>query len=475
VFISGKQVEELGYEKISRRQAQLQDLRIAIVDDMRISEPSLPINDMRVSLLDLLPNLLELDLSRNLYEKASVILQLCLQLPSIKSLALDGNRLSQFDANDLKCPSVKSLSLNTMLLFPNEVADLVQSFPNLRQISLSGNVIHDDPFGCHLPHDLSSVVAEDCKFEDLLQAFDLARSCPSLQTLGLKNNLICRARTTSSDGSAPGSINSNFPSSLHTLDVSGNNIQTWSFVDDLQALAPALEHLRILNNPIYTASEGLGGKLLSENEVSSLVIARLPRLKTLNYSTVTAKERLNGEKLYLSLAAEAIASNPEDQEEVMIRNFPRYRELCEEYGEPAIQRQSKDIIDPNSLAARLIKCHFYMGEKEKSKKLSIPLELQIETPKSFSIYSVLGLVGKRLGTLPKDISLIWETGEKDPVIPAIKGKQGVQEWDSEDEDDSNSAAEWANRDIELIPGTRPIGTVIEKSEARIRVLLRDTR
>ena len=61
------------------------------------------------------------------------------------------------------------------------------------------------------------------------------------------------------------------------------------------------------------------------------------------------------------------------------------------------------------------------------------------------------------------------------MIPAIKGKQGVQEWDSEDEDDSSSAAEWANRDIELIPGTRPIGTVIEKPDARIRVLLRDDR
>jgi len=360
-----------------------------------------------------------------------------------------------------------------MLLLPEEVANLVQSFPNLQYISVSGNMIHTHPSVCNLPHGLSTVVAEDCKFEALSQAVDLVGSCLNLQSLGLKNNSFSIIDTALTQDSKTNTSNRKLPSSLHTLDISGNDIQTWALVDGLLLLAPGLEHLRLSNNPIYTTSKTPGGKLLSESEVSSLVIARLPNLKTLNFSTVTGKERLNGEKLYLSLAAEEIASNPDTQEVNVIRKFPRYRELCEEYGEPAIQRRSENSIDPNSLAARLIKFHFYLqGQVGDGETSRVAKEIILELPRSLSIYSVLGIVGKRIGILPMDLSLVWETGEKDPVTPAIKGKQGVQEWDSEDEDDGNATAQWVDREIELVPGTRPIGTVIERPEARIRVLIR---
>ncbi|GAB7338979.1 hypothetical protein MBLNU457_5648t1 [Dothideomycetes sp. NU457] len=476
VFISGKEVEELGYDKISRRQAQLHDLRIAIVDDMMIAERSKPADPEATSLSDLLPNLLELDLSRNLYEDASVVLQMCIRLPSIKTLTLDGNRLRHCTAGNLKCPSITSLNLNSMLIFPEEVADLVQSFPSLQYISISGNLVNTNPSVCNLPDTLSTVVAEDCKFEGLSQAIDLVGRLPALQSLGLKNNVICQIKTAHSRDSKTDSPKQRLPASLHTLDISGNDVSTWDFVDELLLLAPGLEHLRISNNPIYTTSKTPSGKSLSESEVSSLVIARLPNLKTLNFSTVTGKERLNGEKLYLSLAAEEIASKPDAEEADVIRKYPRYRELCEEYGEPAIQRRSKNSVDPNSLAARLIKCHFSLqGGDGEGQTSSIIKEITLELPKSLSVYSVFGFVGKRIGILPKDLSLIWETGEKDPMMPAIKGKQGVQEWDSEDEDDGHATAQWVDRETELVPGTRAIGTVIERPEARIKVLVRGNR
>lgn len=204
-----------------------------------------------------------------------------------------------------------------------------------------------------------------------------------------------------------------------------------------------------------------------------LTIARLPGLKTLNYSTISAKDRLNAETYYLSQIAGQISRAPTAQEGEIIAQHPRYRDLCEEYGEPRIERKEENTIDPNSLAARLLKCNFFSHATAETENLpSRGSSCTIELPKSVDVYTVMGIVGQKFNLLPMRLRLFWETGEKERVKRPSNTWASVQEWDSSDEEADEVGDEWREREVELLQGTRPLGTWIESSEAMIRVELK---
>lgn len=98
-------------------------------------------------------------------------------------------------------------------------------------------------------------------------------------------------------------------------------------------------------------------------------------------------------------------------------------------------------------------------------------EWQVKIPKSFNVYSVLGMVGKRLSVMPLELRLIWETGERDP-IGLNQDQTGIEEWDSDEEEDGDEIKIDENsvaREVELVAGTRTLGTYIEGREARVRI------
>lgn len=157
---------------------------------------------------------------------------------------------------------------------------------------------------------------------------------------------------------------------------------------------------------------------------------------------------------------------------------PRFAELCEEYGEPVVQRKVKaGEVDPNSLAAGLVVVTFMLASGPNSLNGVLPSDGTWTTriPKSFSIYSVLGMVGKRLGIMPLDLRLVLETDERDPV-----GKSGgyVEPilWDSSDDESEGghqgADEAWIRREVELVAGTRALGTYIDGREARVKVEMR---
>src|SRR3954464_12598871 len=73
IEISGKVVENVGFEKIKRQQAQLERLEIVLVDGYRIKVAEK--NGSHVK--DTCPNIVELDLSRNLFENFNEIIKIC--------------------------------------------------------------------------------------------------------------------------------------------------------------------------------------------------------------------------------------------------------------------------------------------------------------------------------------------------------------------------------------------------------------
>jgi hypothetical protein len=95
IEISGKIVEEVGFEKIRRLLAQLHELRIVLLDGMRMkgvladqnasaAERQLELQRIR----EICPKITELDMSRNLLQGWKEVTDICLQLGELRVLKL---------------------------------------------------------------------------------------------------------------------------------------------------------------------------------------------------------------------------------------------------------------------------------------------------------------------------------------------------------------------------------------------------
>jgi hypothetical protein len=84
IKISGKVVEEVGFDKIRQQQAQLCELKIVLVDGLRIATAETPGKKIR----EVCPKIMELDLSRNMFESPIEIMKICQELDSLRSLRL---------------------------------------------------------------------------------------------------------------------------------------------------------------------------------------------------------------------------------------------------------------------------------------------------------------------------------------------------------------------------------------------------
>ncbi|EGP91829.1 uncharacterized protein MYCGRDRAFT_107794 [Zymoseptoria tritici IPO323] len=480
VYFSGKQAEEIGFEKFSKRQAQLQGIHVLVLDHMRIRSDSSDAENGTIE--EICANITDLDLGSNLFETLDEILDIAKLLPKLRTLTLDGNRIHTGPEHGTALLNVKSLSLSNTLLDWHGICAVASRFPNLISLTAAGNelqVISDKTLPCHLQTlDLSSN-----KFTALSSLSPL-HSLPALRTLSLKANLI------TTTGFPPANLinGTNLPQplspTLHTLDLSHNAISTWLPINALPSLYPSLLHLRTSSNPLYSHLTTPSGAPLTPEDGYMLTIARLPALQTLNYSAITEKERLNAETYYLGQIAAQISlvtSGAEGVEAVKAEH-PRWKELVEEYGEPSIPSTITGAAakegekNPHSLAAQLLTLTFHLASPSSFTHLH-PTKTETEwtdrIPKSFSIYTLLSRVGAKLGVLPMELRLVWKTGEWDPVQRG-PGQGEVEEWDSEDEEEEEDGGrEVVRREIELVAGTRGVGTVFEGGGGVVRVERRE--
>lgn len=96
--ISGKVVEEVGFDKVRRQLATLEELHIVLLDELRLaglgSKPWPRNGDhndwlrQTKEIRKVCPKIVELDLSRNLLEKWMDVVGICKALPLLRSLKL---------------------------------------------------------------------------------------------------------------------------------------------------------------------------------------------------------------------------------------------------------------------------------------------------------------------------------------------------------------------------------------------------
>lgn len=274
-----------------------------------------------------------------------------------------------------------------------------------------------------------------------------------------------------------------FSPKLCALDISANSITSWSVINGLLEVFPGLKSLRTSENPLYdqppgsTRVTGLPEKTMTVDEAYMLTLARIGPLERLNYTKISAQDRLNAELYYLSLIRRELAAFPASEEERILGSHPRYNDLCEIYGSQEIERKPEDAmfsaVNPRSLAARLITISFYCKQADGS-----VVEHAKEIPKTLDVYRVKALTARLFGIPFLSFKLVWETDEWDPLDE--KDREYGDYWDesdeegqSEEEDKQNHTEKLRKREEQLTDSRRDIGfwSDREAKKARVRVEL----
>lgn len=77
--------EEVGFDKIRKQQARLHELKIVILDGLRIDRASDP-GDKPIR--EVCPKVVELNLNRNLLTRLEHVVKICSQLDALRGLRL---------------------------------------------------------------------------------------------------------------------------------------------------------------------------------------------------------------------------------------------------------------------------------------------------------------------------------------------------------------------------------------------------
>ncbi|KAI8632236.1 hypothetical protein F5Y19DRAFT_355694 [Xylariaceae sp. FL1651] len=480
IKFSGKVAEEIGFEKTRSKQAQLSELRYAVLDGTRIATVY---KEGDPSIKETCPKVVELDLSRNLFKEIGTVVTICSELPGLQNLRLNGNRFQNVLEDETLhgtkkgLMGIKTLALEETLLRWEEIGHIATRFESLSGLSASTNQLSNLPSIPLLPltSTLTSLNLEFNDFTALTQLASLA-TLTALRNLHLKGNNITTVQLTGSDVSPP-----IFSTSLQYLDVSYNQVSSWAFVDELPICFPGLTSLRFAHNPIYDNPDpehSVNSRNVTE-EAYMFTVGRLANLKTLNFGTISTSDRQNAEMFYLARIGKHLATVPEMQEATVIQHHKRYAELCRLYGPPFVNRTKE--INPAFLEARLVNIQFVYQPVGRD-----AVKRTIKVPKSFDIYAVKGIAGKLFGIKPLCLRLVWETGEWDPVA----GFDDEVEDSSEDEDELSPAGEkeatspvdssqpeekagkWVKREVELPDGPRQLGFCVDGLEIKIRIEMR---
>ncbi|KAL8712326.1 MAG: hypothetical protein Q9220_003477 [cf. Caloplaca sp. 1 TL-2023] len=422
-IISGKPVENIGFDTISRKVSTWSNLKIVSLDGMCINglyEGSVTTPPGKCDIKStLLPNMQweELDLSRNLFEDWDDILSIGLALEQLRVITLCTHRLF---------PNLDALSLafNPLSSPPNpSVAWIISRLLYLTTLDLTS---------CSLT---------------ALQSLSFLADLPNLQILILRSNPLKTLYTEPSF---------TFPRIL-TLDLTSTHLATFSTLDAIPSTFPRLTSLKTSKTPLST----------SDPSARLLTIARLPQITSLNNTPIPTHERQNAEIYYIhQITALLLAAETRDQEQAIVSQHPVWQYLILKHNEPdsliqkrnsraneAGQPASGPRYPPVSVGAHLATFTFHhtavadTDTKNEAKEKDICEEHTLSLPILMNIYSLKAHISKKCFRIPPlQMRLIIETEEWDPVPPS---RLEEEDWtvtedessnDDDDDDDDEPAA-----------------------------------
>lgn len=360
-----------------------------------------------------------------------------------------------------------------------QIRNFTAIFPSLTTLSLASNNLTD----IMLPLNTMLLAKLDLSSNAItaLEHICPLTALPNLQTLSLRANPL----TSLSSSPDKGTI---FPKLKH-LDLTSTLLPTLSSLNPIPTSFPQLTSLLTNHTPLTTYPSA-----------SLHTIARLATLTDLNYSHITPPERQNAELYYLSQISKQLAAATDDAEErQVLKEHPRWKQLCNLHGEPTITR-TKDAATPGAgtLAARMTEFIFRIRKQdlyaarqhaqsidghsgattaqEDSSADALVVEKRKLIPRTVDVYRLKGIVGQLFGIRPLSVKLVWETEEWDPVGEGDGGwsvsEDGSDEERVERKEERREGVSWVRREMELVDGTREVGFFVEGKVARVRVEVR---
>ncbi|KEF56081.1 uncharacterized protein A1O9_07662 [Exophiala aquamarina CBS 119918] len=539
IAISGKVVEEVGFEKIQKQLSVLAELRIVLADELTVigvarrDATTQEIEGARQELGKTCPSIAELDIGWNPIETWQDVAYMSQPFKKLKILKASGLRLhdyqrERFAKKDQSFQHVEELHLSECLLEPEQVIQILSpsasiAFPALKTLMLLDN--NFDSFTLvarvKLPS-ITTIIFDNNKFTSLSCLKPIFSLFPNTTTLSFQGNMISHIGL---DAVASGKL----PvfENLETLNLTGNNIQDYSFVNYLPTVFPNLTSLRISRNPLYQTSaqqepQDRPSEASKQPERGSqtagaqsdsisyyLTLARIPKLVSLNYTTITSRDREEGEIYYLSVAEKEISlvldtvdrdrgsdsskvvSALESHVDSIRGKHPLYSSLCAKYErddllERALQiyratahtvaevdgaggvKTNIETYAAGTLGSRLVDAFFYVPDTVISHADGIlstaqpPLNegspVGVETgslkslsralPTTISVYRLKSLVAKSFSLAPLQFKLVYESHEYDPVEPISRNTGAANDGGGDHSDEKNSWVAWGDWDVD---------------------------
>ncbi|KAL5108568.1 Tubulin-specific chaperone E [Taenia crassiceps] len=322
---------------------------------------------------DCLGALRELDLSGCLISKWTEVANICSHLPALLKLNVGSNRLRlpittrnefcelsemerrlllDIDVDAVAAEALCSSAFPSLTRFVavhmpalkdggtpfgwSEITRILGWMPSLKEVCIAYNELGDLPdpsmgIGARLVELLRKLTEVDltgtgqCSFSRILSMLGRSTSLISLVLNVNQLKEVCLPRDMIL-----------FPSLTH-LAIRDNLISDWDSVNSMSQL-PSLINLIISQNPILAST--------TPETARQELIARLPRLKSLNRQEVERDERRGAEldflKRYGKAWAEA-ANQGEEASRAFKEHHPGFEHLCEKYGAPEFG-ETKSII-----------------------------------------------------------------------------------------------------------------------------------
>jgi tubulin-specific chaperone E len=227
-----------------------------------------------------------------------------------------------------------------MLCSRTERGSVRLHFPALISLSIAGNNFHTFDtahigLSAFALSTVSTLILDNNAFTSLVPLCkSIMQVFPNMASLSLQHNRV--SSLTDPESTAEESLP--IYTSVTSVSLSHNAITTRTLISSLPQLFPNLTSLRVSGNPFFHKPSSSSAAHTDE-AAFSLTLARLPSLKTLNYSPITDKDRMDGELYYLSVAGKEISQLSQrtggfptsEDLKTLRQTWNRYEELCAKY------------------------------------------------------------------------------------------------------------------------------------------------
>ncbi|GMI05375.1 hypothetical protein TrLO_g7653 [Triparma laevis f. longispina] len=333
-----KQIEFHGEEKI-RKYQQVEGIEKVALRGAGVSHAG----DDTEKIAEYAGHLTEVDLQGNMLHDWEEVGKIINQLSALEMLHLNANRLG----NPEPLPetfknaiggggyrNLKRLVLNSINMKSwGPVSGFTDVFPNLEELYLASNDLSDISTCTSSTNNkvtgfpsLRLLDVSDCSLTTWSQVKSFS-NLPMLESLVMNEN----------DIEGIEKVEGGEFKNLLGVQISGTKMKSWEGVDNLNSFKK-LKNLRFGNSPITAV---MGG-----SEARAVIIARVCSVTYLNGSPVTAKERLEAEKMYVRRVARELTmavsmsgdenSTPneeinEEKKKAVIARHPMFEDLAKKH------------------------------------------------------------------------------------------------------------------------------------------------